>query len=110
MPFALIIVGLVLLVAAIRGTTSGPDGLFELVKGDFQGEGNFVYWVVSILIIGSIGYIPRLRPLSVAFLTLVIVVLFLTRGDPNKASGGFFEKFTGALGLTTATRTGSTTN
>lgn len=96
MPFALVIIGVVLLIAAVRGTTgdSGSQkGLFTLVKGDFSGPNNFIYWFVAILIIGMIGYIPDLKKLSVAFLTLVIVVLFLSRG-------GFFQQFTSALGST----------
>lgn len=86
MPFALIIIGTVLLVAAVRNTIGGPDGLFTLLKNDFTGSNNFTYWVVSLLIIGAIGYIPTMRPLSRWFLALVIVVLFISQG-------GFFSKF-----------------
>jgi len=94
MPFALLIIGIVLLIAAVRGTHSD---LFALVKGDFIGPNNFIFWTVSILIIGSVGYIPKLKPLSVAFLVVVILVLILTKGNPTQATGGFFEKFTSAI-------------
>lgn len=80
MPFALIFVGAILLVAGARGT---QDDLFALVKGDFQNNGNqksFLYWIISILLIGSLGYIERIRPLSRAFLVLVLVVLFIKNG------------------------------
>jgi hypothetical protein len=83
MPFALLIVGIVLVTAGVRDTTGD---LTKLVKGDFQGQDNFAYWLVSILIIGSLGYIEEFRPLSRMFLVLVIVVLFLT-------NGGVFAKF-----------------
>lgn len=83
MPFALIIVGLVLVVAAVRGTT---DTLFSTVKGDFEGPNNFTYWVVAILILGALGYVPSLEKISRLFLALVVVALFLS-------NGGFFEKF-----------------
>lgn len=86
MPFALIIVGVVLLVAAVRDTIGGQDGLFTLLKNDFTGQNNFSYWLVSILIIGAVGYIPTLKPLSRMFLALVIIVLFISQG-------GFFSKF-----------------
>lgn len=86
MPFALIIVGIVLLVAAVRDTIGGDRGLFTLLKNDFTGQNNFSYWLVSILIIGAVGYIPTLRPISRMFLALVIVVLFISQG-------GFFSKF-----------------
>lgn len=98
MPFALLIVGFVLIIASARNT---QDNLFALVKADFVGPNNFIFWVVSILIIGAIGYIPKLKPISTAFLVLVILVLILTRGNPNTAGGGFFEKFTQQLNTTT---------
>lgn len=103
MPFALMIAGFVLLIAAVRNT---QDELFTLLKGDLTGPNNFIFWIVSILIIGAIGYIPKLKPLSVAFLTLVIIVLFLKRGNPQGIGGGFFSQFSAALGSTTG-NTGS---
>lgn len=107
MPFALVTIGLVLLVAAIRGTQSQ---LYTLVQGDFTGPNNFVYWFVSILIIGAIGYIPKAKPFSVAFLALVIIALFLTKGKPSAPGGGFFQQFTTALSTTqTATPSNSAT-
>lgn len=95
MPFALAIIGIALLVAGIRDT---QDDLFALVKGDFTGDNNFFYWVVSILIVGAIGYITKFKPVSVAFLTLLIVVLFLRKG-------GFFTQFQSAIQSTTGTQT-----
>lgn len=83
MPFALIIVGLVMLVSSARNTQSQ---LWTLLVNDFTGQHNFVYWFVSIMAIGSVGYIKPLRPIANAFLTLVIIVLFLS----NK---GFFSQF-----------------
>lgn len=93
MPFAFLIVGTVFVVAAVRGTT---DQLIALLKNDFTGKGNYVFWLVSILAIGAVGYIPDLKPVSRAFLALVVVVLFLT----NENKGGVFEKFSAALGTT----------
>lgn len=90
MPFAFIIIGLVLLVSGVRNT---QDDLFTLVKGDFTGQNNFIFWTISILIIGAVGYIPRLKPVANSFLVLVIVVLFLS----NK---GFFANFNQQIGAT----------
>lgn len=98
MAFALIAIGLVMLVSAVRNTTAD---LTKLIKGDFTGQGNFVYWLVSILVIGAIGYIPALRPVSRVFLALVIVVLFLKKGNPNGIGGGFFSQFNSQIGTTT---------
>jgi len=77
MPFALIIIGIVLLVSSVRNT---QDDLYTLVKGDFTGQNNYLYWMVSILIIGALGYVEALKPISRAFLALLIVVLFLSHG------------------------------
>jgi hypothetical protein len=84
MAFVLIIAGAVLLTAAVRNT---QQGLFYLVQGDFTGANNFIYWVVSILIVGAIGYIPKAKPASDGFLVLILLVLFL------KKDSGFFDMF-----------------
>ncbi len=93
MAFALLIIGAVMLVAAVRGTTDGPTGLWGLLKADLTGQNNFIFWLVAILVIGAVGYIPKLKPVSVAFLTLVVLVLFLAKGNPSGVGGGFFQQF-----------------
>lgn len=106
MPFALIIIGLALLVSAVNGTSSS---LFTLIKGDFTGKDNFIFWTVSILVIGSVGYIPKLKPVSDAFLVLVVLVLVLARGasDSLGSSSGLFQKFTQALNVSTTPASGA---
>ncbi len=88
MPFVLIIIGIVLLTVAVRNT---QDDLFHLLQGDFTGDNNYIYWVLAILVIGAVGYIPRLKPISTAFLILVVLVLFLKKGT------GFFDSFNAQL-------------
>jgi len=100
MPFALLIIGLVLVIAGVRNTQSGTGGLFTLVHGDFTGQNNFIYWFVAIIIVGLLGYVPKLKPLSTSFLVLIILVLFLKKGNASGAGGGFFQQFTNALGNT----------
>jgi len=100
MAFALLIIGAVLLIAAVRGTTDGPEGLYALLVGDFTGPANFVYWAVAILLIGALGYIPKLKAFSVALLALVVLVLFLKKGDPSGVGGGFFAQLTSGLATT----------
>lgn len=75
MPYALLLFGLVLLVAGVRGK---HKDLFALVKGDFTGDGNFVYWLIALAIVGGAGYIKPLKPVSVAFMTLLLIVLLLS--------------------------------
>lgn len=91
MPFVLIISGTVLLIAAVRNT---QQDLFFLLANDFTGTNNFIYWFVSILIIGAIGYIPKAKPISDGFMVLVILVLFLKRGT------GFVDMFQKQIGTT----------
>lgn len=93
MPFALLIVGVIFLLIAYQGTQSQ---FFMLLKGDFTGTGNFVYWIVSILVIGAIGYVPKLKSISDAFLVLVLVVLFISHS-------GFFAQFNTQIKASTST-------
>lgn len=88
MPFAFFIVGLVLVTAGVRGTS---QDLLTLLKGDLTGSDNFVYWIISILVIGSLGYIQDLRTFSRALLGLVLVVLIVSEG--KQGSGGLFTEF-----------------
>jgi len=95
MPFVLIISGTVLLISAVRNT---QQQLFLLLANDFTGPNNFIYWFISILIIGAIGYIPKAKPISDGFLVLVILVLFLRRGT------GFFDMFQKQIGSTASAK------
>lgn len=87
MPFLLAILAVVFLVTALRGTTTT---LFGLIKADFSGSGNYIYWVISLLVIGSIGYVKKLQPVSDMFLALVLIVMML-------ANKGFFSQFMTAV-------------
>ena len=78
------------------GYHGSQDQFFTLLKGDFTGSGNFFYWIISIMVIGAIGYIPRLKSISDAFLVLVLLVLFIS----NK---GFFNSFNQQIQQGTAT-------
>jgi hypothetical protein len=92
MPFAFIIVGLVMVTSGALGT-SGQ--LTKLLKGDLTGQSSFVYWIVSILLIGALGYVDDFKALSRSFLALIIIVLLIS--EDNKGSGGFFAEFQQAL-------------
>ena len=95
MPFLFIIIGVVMVTAAVRDTVTDSavtkqQGLTTLLVNDFTGKNNFVYWVLSILIVGALGYIKPLEPVSRAFMLLIVIVLFLS----NK---GVFDQFNTAL-------------
>ena len=87
MPLALIVIGAVFLSAAIRGS---QDDLFDVLKDDFTGRDNFIYWGLALFVIGAVGYYRPLRPLSNSFMVLVFVVLFIS-------NQGFFNKFMGEI-------------
>lgn len=93
MPFALILAGLLLTVAGVRNT---QGELFGLVKSDFSGPGSFIYWLLAIVAIGSLGYVKALRPLSHWFLGLLLLVLLLAQENAG-GGGGFFSKFQTAI-------------
>lgn len=79
MPILFGLFGLILIVAGVRGRVAqGDPSLVSLVKDDFTGNDPFWKWMLAILLIGAIGYIPNLRPISRAFMTLVIVVFALS--------------------------------
>lgn len=105
MPFALLLIGIVMLVAAVRNTQAD---LVTLIRSDFSGPGNFFYWVVALLVVGAIGYIPKLKPVSDGLLLAIILGLVLSKGNPKLPGGGFFKQFTAALS-TTNTAAGSST-
>lgn len=87
MGYVLLLVGLVLTVAGVRDR---QGQLYEQLGKDFSGPNSFVWWVVSIGAIGSLGYAPQLQGLSRAFLALVLIVLVLSNGT-------VFQQFTSAL-------------
>lgn len=83
MPYALLLVGAVMLVAGVRNTygvkqPDGSPGLWGLVEGDFRS--GFFTWIAAIAVVGGLGYIPKLKPLSVAFMTLLLLVLVISNG------------------------------
>ena len=107
MPFALLIIGVWLLIAGVRNT---QDILFALVKGDFTGPDNFIFWVAAIIIIGLVGYIPKLKPISTGFLVLIVLVLFLKKGSSTGVGGGFFQQFVAGIQGTSSTSSVSPAN
>lgn len=112
MPLAFIAIGAVFLIAAITGRVSdqnGNPGLITLLKGDLTGTNNFFIWIVAIGAIGALGYIPGFKGLSVALLTLVLLVIFITNNKSTAGGNGLFAQFQAALASTQKANTGQTT-
>lgn len=87
MPFALVIVGLLLIVTGAKDTYR--EFGTELVA-DFTGPGNFTYWLAAMGAVGAVGYYPPLKGFSRLFLGLILLAMFIS-------NRGFFAKLTGAL-------------
>lgn len=94
MPLLFIVVGIVMLVSAVRGTNGQ---LITLLKGDFTGKGNFIYWIAAIGILGALGYVGPLKTPARYMMALVLLVLFLKVGNPMASNGGVFRQFTAAI-------------
>lgn len=82
MPLLFIGSGIILIITGLKGD---PAELFALMANDFTGENNFTYWLIAMLVLGSLGYVSQLRQLSRLFVGLVVIVLLLD----NK---GFFAQ------------------
>lgn len=89
MPLFLILIGLILVISGAKGTTKE---LASLLKDDFaptDSNVSFGVWIIAIVMVGALGYIPKLKPLSNAFLVLLFVGLMLS-------NRGFFAQFSRA--------------
>lgn len=68
------LVGLMLVISGIRGTNKD---LVEVLRDDFTGPNNFVFWVLAMAILAALGSVKSIRPVTQGFLVLVIIVIFL---------------------------------
>jgi hypothetical protein len=80
MPFALLLIGAVLIITAIRGTYSD---LGKQLTTDFtgSGSGSFLIWIAAIGAVGALGYSPVLRTPARMLLALVILAMVMTNGQ-----------------------------
>lgn len=87
MPLFLLLLGVIFLVAAIRGN---QNDLLDLLKDDFSGDNNFLLWVLSLVILVGVGQFKAVRPISDAFLGLIILVIIIAN---YKRGGDIFSSF-----------------
>ncbi len=87
MPFAILIVGLLLIIAGARDKTGELGGL---IAGDFSGSGNFLIWGSAVAGVGSLGYVSEFRNVSRVFLGLIILSMLIS-------DKGFFTQFYSAI-------------
>lgn len=92
MPWLFAVAGTMFLLAGVQGNAAK---LLALIEGDFHGSNNFVYWFLSIVILGSLGYVDAMRGFSRAVLALVLIVLILS--EDKAGTGGFIAEFQSAV-------------
>jgi hypothetical protein len=80
-PFILILIGAVLLIAALRNT---QGDLATAIETDAPG---FFKWALAIMAVGALGWVPGMRTISRWLLALVLVVLVLR--NYSKLFAGF---------------------
>lgn len=76
-----------MVVTAAKGTHVALGN--QLVK-DFTGAGNFIYWIIALIIIGAISKTPQGEKIAKPFLVLVLTVMVI-------ANKGFFAQFMNAV-------------
>lgn len=91
MPFMFLLIGAVILIAAVRNT---QGDLGAAVTADVPG---YFKWALAIVAVGGLGFVPGMRPISRALLALVLVVIVLTN---------YKQFFAGFTNLTTSPPTG----
>lgn len=74
MAWGFLFVGALFLIAAWK---KKHKELFALLKDDFTGDGNFFYWVLAIIALAALGTFRPIRPVTDAFLGLVILVIII---------------------------------
>lgn len=103
MALVFLALGTVLIITGVKGD---PTQLFTLIQNDFKNQANkkgYVYWMLAILVLGSIGYVDRFAKLSRALLLLVILVLLLH-------NQGFFAQLFKEFGISTGSTVGVAQN
>ena len=78
MPFFFVFIGVLLIITGVKDTYVA---LGQQLAKDFTGERNFFVWVLAFGLIGAFGYIERLKPVSNAFMVLVLLAMILSNSN-----------------------------
>jgi len=92
MPLFALAIGILFIATGLNNTTGQ---MFSLLGKEFSGSDNkpsFIPLLISILVIGSLGYYEKIQRLANMFLLLVMVVLVLV-------NRGVFDEFSKAFKL-----------
>lgn len=94
MPFALVFVGILLIVVGFQDTYKQFG---TQVQNDFSGQGNFIYWLISIGVIGALGYVKEFQTFSRVFIGLLILSMLLSKKGGIAQGITFFNSFNSAV-------------
>ena len=75
MPIFLIIIGILLIDVAIKGTYSQFFGTIKNIILGSNTQKPFWKWGLAIIVVASIGYYDKARPIAVAIIVLIFVVM-----------------------------------
>lgn len=87
MPIALLIIGILVVIAGVKNNASLLE---QTIVSDFSGAGSFWYWIAAVLAVGSLGYYQPAKQVSHLFLALIVLVFLLS-------NGGVFEQLQKAV-------------
>lgn len=91
MAWAFLFIGMLFIISAWKDKQSD---LFALLQEDFTGQDNFFFWVLAIIILVSIGTFKPIRPITDAFLGLIVLVIVIA---PYKNGRDLFAEFTAQI-------------
>ena len=86
MPIFLIIIGILLIDVAVKGTYPAFfTTLKNIVLGDSEHKA-FWKWGLAIIIVASLGYYDKARPIAISFIILIFIVMFVENNSKSLAT------------------------
>lgn len=107
MPIALLVVGLLIVVAGIKNNAAELE---STIVGDFSGAGSFWYWIVAVIVIGAVGYYQPAKTVSHLFLGLIVLVFLISNNGVFAQIQSAIEHPTPAKAPTAPTSTDTKTS
>lgn len=93
MGIVFLFIGIAAVAIGVRGQAA-PAG--KLLASEFTGPNSYIEWLAAIVILGVAGFWRPIRPGANAMLGLVILAMFIRKGQ------GFFDQINSALTSATA--------
>lgn len=81
MPFALVFIGLILIVTGVRGTYAQLGKMVAVDMTGANGGSGFLLWGAAIGGVGAIGAVPQFRTFSHAAMALILISIVLSKSN-----------------------------